>query len=63
MHAPPTEAMRPAAHGAACAVVLPARQAAQGPEQAAEARPAELPNVPAGQSEQMLAPASENVPG
>jgi hypothetical protein len=39
--------------------VLPAVQVAQAPEQAAEARPAWSPNVPAGQSVQTAAPASE----
>ena len=38
---------------------LPAVQLAHAPEQAAEARPAWSPKVPAGQSEQAAAPASE----
>ena len=36
---------------------------AQVPEQAAEARPADAPHVPAGQSEHAAAPASAKVPG
>lgn len=36
---------------------------AQAPVQAAEASPARLPNVPAGQSEHDDEPASEKVPG
>ena len=39
--------------------MLPAVQAAQEPEHAAEARPAWSPNVPAGQSVQAAAPARE----
>ena len=49
----------PAAQAGASAAVLPAIHPAQAPEQAAEAKPAELPNVPAGQREHTEAPASE----
>jgi hypothetical protein len=41
------------------AAVLPAAQAVHVPEQAAVVRPALLPKVPAGQSKQAKAPASE----
>ena len=47
----------------AAGVVLPAAQSAQAPEQAALARPARLPKVPAGQSEHAAAPAGAKVPG
>ena len=53
----------PAAHTAGAAEVLPAAHEAHTPEHAALARPALAPNVPAGQSEQTAAPASEKVPG
>jgi hypothetical protein len=43
--------------------VLPAAHVAQAPEQAAVASPAELPNVPAGQSVHAAAPTSAKVPG
>ena len=44
-------------------VVLPAAQPAQAPEHEADVSPAEAPNVPLGQSEQVAEPASEYVPG
>ena len=49
---------RPAAHDATT-LELPAAQPAQAPEQAAVARPALPPHVPAGQSVQAPAPARE----
>ena len=51
------------AHERAAAVVEPAAHEGQTPEQAAVARPAELPNVPAWHSEQTAALPSEYVPG
>jgi hypothetical protein len=52
-HTPVPPDANPAGHMAAAASVLPAAQLAHAPEQAEVARPAELPNVPAGQSLQV----------
>ena len=53
-----------APHVSDAGTVLPAVQAAQAPLQAAEARPAWSPNVPAGHSSHVCEPAAEaKVPG
>ncbi len=66
MHKPwPAKLYRPGLHTAAVAMVDPAAQAnpgAQVPEHAADVRPADDPNTPAGHIRHSLAPASEYCP-